>query len=148
MCSGYYSYDGGHDPDFPGRDDFTGEIVHPQFWPDDLDVTGRRIVIVGSGSTAVTLLPSLAPDAGHVTMLQRSPSYIVSVPGEDTLANLLRRLLPQRLAYWLVRWKNITITSLSYWASRRWPNATRKWIIGEAAKELPAGYLTRFRHNG
>jgi len=137
MCSGYYSYDEAHTPTFVGTEDFTGEIVHPQFWPEDLDYDDRRFVVIGSGATAVTLVPSLAKTAEHVTMLQRSPTYIVTVPEADAFANTLGRYLPDRLAYWAVRWKNVTLGALFYWAARRWPARIKKWLVGEAAKQLP-----------
>src|SRR5207248_8043657 len=105
MCSGYYRYDEGYTPDFQGADEFTGRIVHPQQWPDDVDYEGKRVVVIGSGATAVTLVPALAQKAAHVTMLQRSPSYVISLPAQDAVAGALRRLLPLRFAYQLVRWK-------------------------------------------
>src|SRR5262249_29521133 len=102
MCSGYYDYAAGYDPKFTGTDRFTGRIVHPQFWPEDLDYGGNRVIVIGRGATAVTLVPEIAKDAGHVTMLQRSPTYVVSRPAEDGLANWLREKLPAMLAYQLV----------------------------------------------
>src|SRR6185369_11968629 len=102
----------GYRPDFAGLDEFGGRLVHPQFWPQDLDYAGRRVVVIGSGATAVTLVPALARDAQHVTMLQRSPSYILSIPSEDPIANGLRRFLGPRLAYPVARWKNVGISTL------------------------------------
>ena len=96
MCSGYYRYDEGYMPDFPGIERFAGRIVHPQHWPEDIDYAGKRVVVIGSGATAVTLVPAMAQSAAHVTMLQRSPSYVVSLPAEDAIANWLRRLLPAK----------------------------------------------------
>ena len=98
LCSGYFSYEHGFMPEFPGADQFTGTLVHPQFWPEDLDYDGKQVVVIGSGATAVTLVPAMTERAGHVTMLQRSPSYVVSFPGEDPLANAIQRRLPERLA--------------------------------------------------
>ena len=97
MCSGYYSYDEGHRPEFVGEGDFAGQIVHPQFWPQDLDYAGKRVVVIGSGATAVTLVPEMAKKATHVTMLQRSPTYVISLPGTDAIADRLRKFLPAKL---------------------------------------------------
>jgi monooxygenase len=140
VCSGYYRYDTGHRPDFPGVERFGGTVVHPQRWPADLDHGGKRIVVVGSGATAVTLVPALAERAAHVTMLQRSPTYVMSVPGEDPIANGLRRLIGVRRTYPIVRWKNVAITTLIYRISRRRPHLMRKLIRRAAVKQLPAGY--------
>ena len=107
LCTGYYDYDNGYTPEWQGVARFRGRIVHPQKWPEDLDYAGKRVVVIGSGATAVTLVPAMAERAAHVTMLQRSPSYIVSRPAEDKIANLLRRCLPDRAAYMLARWKNV-----------------------------------------
>src|SRR5687768_8842843 len=107
LCTGYYSYDEGYTPEFPGAERFAGRIVHPQSWSDDVDYAGRRVVVIGSGATAVTLVPAMARTAAHVTMLQRSPSYVVSLPARDPLAAALRRVLPGRVVYPLVRWKNV-----------------------------------------
>ena len=140
MCSGYYRYDHGYQPDFPGLADFRGQVVHPQHWPADLDYAGRRVVVIGSGATAVTLVPALARTAGHVTMLQRSPSYILSLPGEDPIADRLRRLLGDRRAYPLTRWKNVLIAALIYRLSRRRPELVRGWVRRLAVRQLPPGY--------
>ena len=107
MCSGYYRYEDGYTPEFAGRDNFAGRIVHPQKWPEDLDYKGKRVVVIGSGATAVTLVPEMARKAAHVTMLQRSPTYVVSRPAQDPVANKLRRNLPSKLAYHLIRWRNV-----------------------------------------
>ncbi|MDT0275343.1 flavin-containing monooxygenase [Blastococcus goldschmidtiae] len=139
VCSGYYRYDEGFRPEFAGEQRFTGEIVHPQHWPEDFDATGKRIVVIGSGATAVTLVPNLADDAAHVTMLQRTPSYIMSLPGTDPLAELLRRRLPAKVAYPIVRWKNVLTTTALFQASRRWPDGVRKLIRRLTEKQLPAG---------
>jgi cation diffusion facilitator CzcD-associated flavoprotein CzcO len=140
VCGGYYRYDAGHAPDFPGVERFGGTVVHPQRWPADLDHSGTRIVVVGSGATAVTLVPALAERAAHVTMLQRSPTYVLSVPGEDPIANGLRRIVGARRTYPIVRWKNVALTTLIYRLSRRRPTLMRKLIRRAAVKQLPAGY--------
>src|SRR5258707_2193907 len=121
VCSGYYRYDEGYTPEFPGIDRFSGQVVHPQHWPEDLDYAGKRVVGIGSGATAMTPVPARAKEATQGTMLQRSPTYVVSLPGEDGLANWLRRLLPDRAVYPVVRWKNVLLQSLSYRLSRRRP---------------------------
>ncbi len=113
MCSGYYRYDDGHTPDFPGAERFAGRIVHPQHWSDDVAYAGKRVVVIGSGATAVTLVPAMARSAAHVTMLQRSPSYIVSLPAEDPIAKWLHRFLPARAAAPIMRWKNVLLTMAS-----------------------------------
>ncbi len=125
MCSGYYRYDEPYTPEFTGTERFRGTIVHPQHWTDDIDYAGKRVVVIGSGATAVTLVPAMAETAAHVTMLQRSPSYVASLPAEDPLANLVRRLLPTKLAYSVVRWKNVFITMGFFNLSRRRPNVIR-----------------------
>ncbi len=138
--SGYYRYDQGYTPEFPGIEDFAGEVVHPQHWPEDLDYAGKRVVVIGSGATAVTLVPAMAKDAAHVTMLQRSPTYVVSMPGEDGLANWLRKHLPDRVVYPIVRWKNVTLQGLSYRLSRRRPELMKKLLRRGVMKRLPPGY--------
>jgi cation diffusion facilitator CzcD-associated flavoprotein CzcO len=140
VCSGYYRYDEGYRPDFAGIDEFRGRVVHPQHWPADLDYAGKRVVVIGSGATAVTLVPAMAGTAEHVTMLQRSPSYILTVPAEDPLANRLRRLLGTRRAYAITRWKNVVISTLLYQLSRRRPDAVRRLIRALTVRQLPAGY--------
>ncbi len=140
MCSGYYSYDGGYTPDFEGTERFAGRIVHPQQWPEDIDYAGRRVVVVGSGATAVTLVPAMAETAEHVTMLQRSPSYVISVPGEDPIAKVIRRFLPSRLAYSVTRWKNVLITMLVFQLSRRTPGFVKGLLRKGAENNLPPGY--------
>jgi monooxygenase len=139
-CSGYYRYDEGYTPEFTGTDRFGGEIVHPQQWSDEIDYTGKRVVVVGSGATAVTLVPAMADTAAHVTMLQRSPSYVVSLPGVDPIARFLRRWLPSRLAYTLLKWKNVLLTMLSFQLSRRRPELAKKLIRKGVENRLPAGY--------
>jgi len=141
LCSGYYNYEQGYAPSFPGSEDFTGPIIHPQHWPTDLDYAGKNVVVIGSGATAVTLVPALAESgAKHVTMLQRSPTYIVSQPQQDKLAERLNRWLPETVAYAAVRWKNVLRQSALYGASRRWPGRMRKILLGFAERQLPDGY--------
>jgi monooxygenase len=139
-CTGYYDYDEPYAPAFAGIDDFEGRVVHPQFWPEDLDYAGRSVVVIGSGATAVTLVPALAARAGHVTMLQRTPSYVLSVPGDDPMAAKVRQLLPQRAAAGVVRWRNILLQAGLYQAARRRPEFIRKLIRRANAQSLPDGY--------
>ena len=138
--TGYYRYDHGYRPRFPGEEDFTGPIVHPQEWPEDLDWSGKRVVVIGSGATAVTLVPALAERAAHVTMLQRSPTYIVSRPAVDTVADALRRHLPARLAHRLVRARNIVGHQAFYQLSRRRPEFVKRVIRKGVVGALPEGY--------
>jgi len=140
MCSGYYRYDEGYTPEFEGTERFGGRIVHPQFWTDDVEYEGKRVIVVGSGATAVTLVPALAARAEHVTMLQRSPSYIVSLPAEDPLARLARRALPKMLAYHAIRWKNVLLMMLSFQLSRRRPRFMKAVIRKGVERRLPPGY--------
>ncbi len=139
-CTGYYRYDRGYAPSFPGRERFAGPIVHPQQWPEDLDYAGKRVVVIGSGATAVTLVPAMAERAAHVTMLQRSPSYILTLPTEDPLAAPIARLLPDRVAFATIRWKNILQQILLYQVSQRRPAAVRRVLRALTAWQLPAGY--------
>lgn len=140
VCSGYYRYDEGFTPEFEGSEDFKGEIVHPQHWPQDLDYAGKRVVVIGSGATAVTLVPAMAEQAAHVTMLQRSPTYIASMPAEDPIASGLRRFLPDRAVYPIVRWKNVLMQSAFYQLSRRRPKLVKKLIRQGVERSLPPGY--------
>jgi cation diffusion facilitator CzcD-associated flavoprotein CzcO len=140
MCSGYYRYDEGYTPEFEGTERFAGQIVHPQKWPEDLDYAGKRVVVIGSGATAVTLVPAMAEKAGHVTMLQRSPSYIFTLPGVDPIARFLRRILPEKLAYPVIRWKNVALTTLSFQISRRRPAIVKNVIRKTVERQLPADY--------
>jgi monooxygenase len=140
VCAGYYRYDEGYTPQFEGTDRFSGRVVHPQEWTEDIDHAGKRVVVIGSGATAVTLVPAMAERAAHVTMLQRSPSYVVSLPGEDPLARTLRRLIPARLVYPIVRWKNVLLTLLVFQLSRRRPKFVKALIRRGLEKRLPAGY--------
>jgi len=140
MGSGYYSYEQGYAPDFEGRDDFRGPIVHPQFWPEDLDYRGKRVVVIGSGATAVTLVPELSKQAAHVTMLQRSPSYIVARPAEDFIANFLRRYISESASYRITRWKNILLGRFFNWRARAKPQSTARLLLKWAKKRLPEGF--------
>ncbi|MHB1809893.1 MAG: flavin-containing monooxygenase [Solirubrobacteraceae bacterium] len=146
-CTGYYRYDEGYAPQLPGAERFAGEIVHPQHWPSGLDWEGKRIVVVGSGATAVTLVPALAQRAAHVTMLQRSPSYVLSLPSRDPLADALRRRLPADAAYALVRWKNVLLTIANYELCRRAPSLMRRLLRRLAASQLPEGYAVDTHFN-
>ncbi|MFD0441323.1 flavin-containing monooxygenase [Streptomyces chartreusis] len=139
-AAGYYDVDEGYTPEFVGRDDFRGMIVHPQHWPADLDHAHKKIVVIGSGATAVTLVPSLAETAGHVTMLQRSPSYVLPAPRQDPIANTLRRWLPEQLAYKVTRGINIRKQNLLYNGSRRFPQQMRALIRKVTVNALPEGY--------
>ncbi|MET1114109.1 MAG: metal-dependent hydrolase [Comamonas sp.] len=139
-AAGYYRYDQGHTPPLEGIARFAGPVVHPQHWPAPLDWTGKRVLVVGSGATAVTLVPALAEQAAHVTMLQRTPSYVVSMPAVDPVAGILRRLLPQRWAYALMRRKNIALSQAIWRLCRRYPQAARRLIRARAKRALPPGY--------
>ena len=140
MCSGYYRYEEGYTPEFAGTADFAGRIVHPQKWPDDLDYARKRVVVIGSGATAVTLVPEMARKAAHVTMLQRSPTYVVARPAEDLLANKLRRNLPAKLAYHLVRWRNVLFGMYFFQLSRRKPERVKQLIFGGVRMALGPDY--------
>ena len=142
-CSGYYRYDAGYTPHFEGSEDFTaagGRLVHPQHWPGDLDYSGNRVVVIGSGATAVTLVPAMAEHAAHVTMLQRSPTYILALPGIDKIAVKLREKLPPAKAYAVTRWKNILVTTASYQLSRRRPELMKRLIRKGVTSQLPDGF--------
>ena len=136
MCTGYYNYDAGHTPEFPGIERFGGRVVHPQHWPEDIDYSGRRVVVIGSGATAVTLVPAMAGTARHVTMLQRSPSYYFAVPARDPLTRALARVLPERWALALARRRNLLLSHWLYTASRRWPERMRKFLLTQVEKRL------------
>jgi monooxygenase len=140
MCAGYYRYSAGYTPEFAGVARFKGKLIHPQFWPEDLDYAGQRVVVIGSGATAVTLVPALAEKAAHVTMLQRSPSYIVSLPAVDMIANVLRRFLPPRLAYRLTRLKNIVLQLLLFNSARAFPERTKKKLLKLIREQLGPDY--------
>lgn len=134
LCTGYYDYASGYTPEWPGVERFKGAIVHPQQWPQDLDYTNKRVVVIGSGATAVTLVPAMAERAKHVTMLQRSPSYIVARPADDKVATLLRRILPDRAAYAAARWKNVLVTIFFYNLARKRPEFF-KWMIARGVRK-------------
>ena len=139
-CSGYYDYAGGYTPEFAGTDRFQGRIVHPQRWPEDLDYAGKRVVVIGSGATAVTLVPAIAKTAAHVTMLQRSPTYIVSRPAEDEVANWLRRKLPSKLAYGITRWRNVLLTMFFYNLARKKPAKFKAGVLKAVRAQLGPDY--------
>ena len=136
MCTGYYSYDRPYRPHFEGEEDFEGPMFHPQHWPEDLDYRGRRVVVIGSGATAMTLVPAMAEEAEHVVMLQRSPTYVISLPDRDRIANILRRVLPEKLAYRIARWKNINLQRFFYGRSRQRPEKVKRFLLDRARKEL------------
>jgi cation diffusion facilitator CzcD-associated flavoprotein CzcO len=135
-CTGYYRHDQGYIPDYAGIERFGGRFIHPQHWPDDLDYRNKRIVVIGSGATAVTLVPALASDAAHVTMLQRSPTYIFSIPAHDKISAVLKRVLPERLVYRMARKRNIKLQRWIYKAARRWPGQVRNLLLSAARKQL------------
>jgi monooxygenase len=139
-CSGYYRYDRGYQPDFPGMDRYQGQLIHPQHWPDDLDHAGTRVVVIGSGATAITLVPSMARDAAHVTMLQRSPSYVVSMPAKNPIARFLQRWLPTRLSGPIIKWMNALQAQGFYQLSQRRPALVKKVLRKRLEAMLPAGY--------
>lgn len=136
MCSGYYDYDEGYTPEFAGRERYLGRFVHPQFWPEDLDVSGKQVVVIGSGATAVTLVPSLAKEGAHVTMLQRSPSWVLTVPSADPLAKRLQGKVSEETRYGLVRWKNVMLSMAFYNFCRRFPNAAGKVLKKELERRV------------
>jgi cation diffusion facilitator CzcD-associated flavoprotein CzcO len=140
MCSGYYSYREGYTPDFAGRERFRGPVVHPQAWPDDLDVAGKRVVVIGSGATAMTLVPALAHTAAHVTMLQRSPTYVAAGPDVDVIANGLRKVLPDKVAYSITRQKNTALQQLLYKRMRKNPDKAKDFLLKRVRKALGPDY--------
>ncbi len=140
MCSGYYNYDNGYTPEFPGHNNFKGKIVHPQKWTSDIDYTNKRVVVIGSGATAVTLVPEMSKKAAKVTMLQRTPTYIMTLPSVDKIAELAQNFLPAKAAYKLVRWKNVLLGIAFFNASRSWPNAVRKLVQKGIKKEIGEKY--------
>jgi thioredoxin reductase len=143
VCSGYYNYAQGYTPTFPGQEQFAGRMVHPQDWPAGLNYRNQRVVVIGSGATAMTLVPAMAKDAAQVTMLQRSPSYVVARPRADALANALRRLLPERLAYALTRWKNVLLGLFFFSLAKRHPEQAKARIIAAAKAVLPPTFDTQ-----
>jgi len=136
MCSGYYNYEEGFTPDFPGRNDFKGQVIHPQFWPEKLDYSGKRVVVIGSGATAITLIPSMTDKAQHVTMLQRTPSYVISVPQFDPMVRVLLKFLPEMTVYKMSRARNNFITQLIFKLSRKYPNAVRKFLLKQVRMQV------------
>lgn len=136
MCSGYYNYEEGFTPDFPGRNDFKGQVIHPQFWPEKLDYSGKRVVVIGSGATAITLIPSMTDKAQHVTMLQRTPSYVISVPQFDPMVRMLLKFLPEMTVYKMSRARNNFITQLIFKLSRKYPNAVRKFLLKQVKVQV------------
>ena len=140
MCSGYYSYRGGYTPEFTGIEQYAGQVIHPQAWPNDLAYAGKKVVVIGSGATAMTLVPALAETAAHVTMLQRSPTYVVSRPDVDSMANALRRALPDKLAYRITRWKNLKLQQMIYKKTRTEPAKVKAHLVGLVRKELGEDY--------
>jgi monooxygenase len=143
LCTGYYDYESGYTPQWPGVERFRGQLVHPQKWPQDLDYSGKRVVVIGSGATAVTLVPAMAERAAHVTMLQRSPTYVVSLPAQDKLANLLRQHLPARAAYALTRWKNVLLGMLFYNLARKRPEVMKRFIAKGVRQQLGDEYALK-----
>ncbi|HVO98100.1 MAG TPA: NAD(P)/FAD-dependent oxidoreductase [Bryobacteraceae bacterium] len=139
-CAGYYRYSAGYLPEFPNIGQFQGIVVHPQVWPENLDYAGKRVVIIGSGATAVTLLPAMAKTAGHVTMLQRSPTYVISLPEKDAIANFLRHIMPSAWAFKLARWKNVAFMTYMYQLSQRFPNFVKKGILDKVSEALGKDY--------
>lgn len=143
LCTGYYDYESGYTPEWPGVERFGGTVVHPQKWTDDIDYAGKRVVVIGSGATAVTLVPALAETAKHVTMLQRSPTYVVSMPAKDKIANFLRAMLPNRAAYVLTRWKNIARATFFYTLSRKRAGFMKRLIAKGVTKEVGEDIATK-----
>lgn len=136
MCAGYYRYSAGYTPEFPGLNDFKGMLIHPQHWPENLDYAGKRVVVIGSGATAVTLVPAMADKAAKVTMVQRSPTYMVSRPAADPIANWLRERLPLKLAYAITRWKNVLLQMFYFGFARFFPEAMKKKLIDLIGEQL------------
>ncbi|MET4028282.1 monooxygenase [Marinobacter sp. MBR-99] len=135
-CTGYYNYDQGYKPDFPGEKDFKGQVVHPQHWPENLDYSGKKVVVIGSGATAITLVPTMAEKAAHVTMLQRSPTYLMPLPSTDKVTLALQKVLPEKAAYRLTRARNISISRLLYERSRKSPKAMRRLFLSVIKRQL------------
>ena len=143
MCSGYYNYNEGHLPELPGLERFAGPVLHPQAWPDDLDYAGKRIAVIGSGATAMTLVPAMAETAERVTMIQRSPTYVISRPEHDAINKRLRRFLPEKLAYALTRWKNILWQMYVYRRTRVAPDSIKSRLLNEASEQLGRDYVEK-----
>ena len=136
MCAGYYRYDKGYTPDLPGIDSFGGVLVHPQIWPENLDYKGKQVVVIGSGATAVTLIPSMADDAAHITMLQRSPTYMFSMPAASAFARWLKGWLPDSVVYRIMRWQRIVLQQFTYKMARKFPKNTRQSLIRKTRERL------------
>ncbi len=147
MCTGYYDYDKGYSPSFPGSERFKGPIIHPQHWPKDLDYTNKRVVVIGSGATAITLVPAMSDKVSHITMLQRSPTYVASLPANDPVADLCLRILPVSVAHFINRWKNIILGRIFYWYCRAFPVTMKNVIVGEVTKYLGKEYEKHFSPN-
>jgi len=145
LCTGYYQYEAGYTPEWPGLEKFDGVVVHPQRWPEDLDYAGKRVLVIGSGATAVTLVPAMAETADHVTMLQRSPTYVVSMPAQDRIANAFRAILPEKAAYAATRWKNVLRQMFFYELSKKRPSIMKRLIEKGVRNELGEEYLEHFR---
>ena len=140
MCGGYYRYDQGYKPEFPGEAAFKGQVLHPQHWPEALDYSGKKVVVIGSGATAMTLVPAMTDKAAHVTMLQRSPTYVVSRPSVDGAANFLRRILPGQWAYNIIRWRNVMLQQFFFGQTRKNPEKARERLLGMVRDELGPDY--------
>ncbi len=139
LCSGYYNYDTGYTPDFPGLESFKGQVIHPQFWPEDLDYADKEVVVIGSGATAVTLIPSMADDVKHITMLQRSPSYVMALPEDDKVADVMRKVLPDGFAHRAIRRKNAMFSIGMYQFCQRFPKQSRKLLLKHGGQATARG---------
>jgi|TARA_B100001093_G_scaffold298607_1_gene284712 cation diffusion facilitator CzcD-associated flavoprotein CzcO len=140
LCGGYYSYTKPHMPSFKNQENFAGEIIHPQFWSDDVDYVDKKVAVIGSGATAITIVPAISEKAKHVTMIQRSPTYVVSGPSEDKINKFLRKFLPTKVTYFLIRWKNILWQSFTFSLARKYPERTKNKILDLIKDELGADY--------
>ena len=140
LCGGYYNYEEGYTPHFAGRENFLGQIIHPQKWPINLDYKNKKVVVIGSGATAVTIIPTMAEEAAHVTMLQRSPTYFLSAPDEDPVGNFLRKIISSKLTYKLVRWKNIRFQWWFFQKCRKFPKKVKEFLIKQVREELGPNY--------
>ena len=140
LCGGYYSYTKPHMPSFKNQENFAGQIIHPQFWSDDVDYVDKKVAVIGSGATAITIVPAISEKAKHVTMIQRSPTYVVSGPSEDKINKFLRRFLPTKVTYFLIRWKNILWQSFTFSLARKYPERTKNKILDLIKDELGADY--------
>lgn len=139
-CAGYYRYDKGHDPHFDGRKDFSGDIIHPQFWPDNYDYSGKRVAVIGSGATAITLVPAMAKDAAHVVQVQRTPTYVASLPSEDPVMKITSKIFSDKLSYKINRWKNVKLAGSIYRRAKKNPDKARRNIRKQAIKALGPDY--------